>query len=138
MMLRSSLSAEAIQLAALALRRPAAPGLSHGDTRLSLDDRNGRTVVDHALRRDGCPDSLLDDGHDLKNARTPDERVDAVADLHLRRRLGRRAVHADVPAAAGGRRLRARLVDPDGPEPDVYTRLLDGGIVPASTDTCSR
>jgi hypothetical protein len=138
MMLRSSLSAEAIQLAALALRRPAAPGLSHGDARPSLDDRHRRAVVDHALCRDGCPDSLLDDGHDLKNARTPDERVDAVADLHLRRRLGRRAVHADVPAAAGGRRLRARLVDSDGPEPDVYTGLLDGGIVPASIEGCSR
>jgi len=95
-------------------------------------------VVDQALRRRGRADPLLDDGHYLEDAGTPDERVDAVADLHLRRRLGRRAVHADVPAAAGGRRLRARLVDPDGPEPDVYTSLLDEGIVPASTGGCSR
>jgi hypothetical protein len=138
MMLRSSLSAEAIELAALTLCRAAAAGLSNGYAWLSLDHRHGRAVVDQALRRRGRSHPLLDDGHYLEDAGAADERVDAVADLHLRRRLGRRAVHADVPAAAGGRRLRARLVDPDGPEPDVYTRLLDGGIVPASTDTCSR
>jgi hypothetical protein len=138
MMLRMSWPSEAIELAAFTFGRAAAPRLSYGYTRLSLDHRHGRAVIDHALRRDGRPDSLLDDGHHFQNAGTPDERVYAVADLHLRRRFGRRAVHADVPAAAGGRRLRARFVDPDGPEPDVYTGPLDGGIVPASTDGCSR
>jgi hypothetical protein len=138
MMLRTSLSAEAIQLAALALRRPAATGLSHGDARLSLDDRNRRAVVDHALRGDGCPDSFLDDGDDLENARPPDERVDAVADLYLCGRLGRTAVHPYVAATASGRRLRTGLVDPDGPEPDVYPGLIDVSIVPASPGGCQR
>jgi hypothetical protein len=125
MMLRISLSAEAIQLAALALRRPAAPGLSHGDARLSLHDRRGRAVIDQALRGYRRTDSLLDDRHDFENARTPRERVDPVAHLHLRRRLGRRSVHANVAATAGGRRLRTGLIDPDGPQPDVYPGFVD-------------
>jgi hypothetical protein len=133
-----SCAPEAIDLAALSLCRASATRLSYGYTRLSLDHRHGRAVVDQAFRRRRRTNSFLDDGHHFQNAGTPDERVDAVADLHLRRRFGRRPVHANVPAAAGGRRLRARLVDPDGPEPDVYTGLLDGGIVPASTDGCSR
>ena len=138
MMLRMSFAPEAIELAAFTFGRAAASGLSHGYAWLSLDHGHRRAVVDHALRRDGRTDSLLDDGHHFQNAGTSDERVDAVADLHLRRGLGRRAVHPDVPAAAGGRRLRARLVNPDGPKPDVYTGPFDGGIVPASIDGCSR
>lgn len=138
MMLRMSFAPKAIELAAFTFGRAAAAGFSHGYAWLSLDHGHRRAVVDQALRGDGRPDSLLNDGHHFQNAGPSDERVDAVAHLHLRRRLGRRAVHADVPAAAGGRRLRARLVDPDGPEPDVYTGPFDGGIVPASTDGCSR
>ena len=95
-------------------------------------------MIDHALRRHRRPDALLDDGRHLEDARTADECVDAVADLHLRRRLGRRAVYANVAPAAGGRGLRTGLVDPDGPQPDVYAGLLDKGIVPAATNWCSR
>ena len=95
-------------------------------------------MIDQALRRHRRPDPLLDDGRHLEDARTPDERVDTVADLYLRRRFGRRAVHANVAAAAGGRRLRTGLIDPDGPQPDVYPGLFDQGIVPAATNWCSR
>src|SRR6266550_789010 len=130
----TSQPAKAIELAALALRRTAAPGLAYGDAGLSLDHRRGWAVIDHALRRHRRPDPLLDDGRHLEDARTPDERVDPVAHLHLRRRFGRRAVHANVAAAARGRRLRTGLVDPDGPQPDVYPGLVDMGIVPASSD----
>src|SRR5207302_5849871 len=102
--------------------------------RLSLDHGRGWAVIDHAPRRHRRPDPLLNDRRHLEDARPPDERVDTVADLHLRRRLGRRAIHANVAAAAGGRRLRTGLIDPDGPQPYVYPGLLDRGIVPAATD----
>ena len=133
----TSQPAKAIELAALALRRTAAPGLAYGYAWLSLYDRRGWAVIDHALRRHRRADPLLDDGRHLEDARTPDECVDAVTDLHLRRGLRRRAVHANVAAAAGGRRLRTGLIDPDGPQPDVYPGLVDVGIVAASTDARS-
>src|SRR5437773_11422167 len=129
----TSFPAKAIELAALALCRTAAAGLADGYAWLSLYDRRGWAVIDHALRRHRRPDPLLDDGRHLEDARTPHECVDTVAYLHLRRGLGRRAVHANVAAAAGGRRLRTGLIDPDGPEPYVYPGLVDMGIVPAST-----
>ena len=134
----TSFPAKAIELAALALCRTAAAGLSYGYAWLSLYDRRGWAVIDHALRRHRRADPLLDDGRHLEGARTPDECVDPVADLHLRRRLGRRAVHANVAATAGGRCLRTGLIDPDGPQPYVYPGLVDMGIVPAATNCCSR
>jgi hypothetical protein len=106
---------EAIELAALALCRAAAARFSDGYAWLSLDHRRRRAAVDQALRRRWRPNSLFDDRHYLENARTSDERVDAVADLHLRRRFGRGAVHTYVAATAGGSRVRPALVDPDGP-----------------------
>ena len=114
-----------IELAALALRRAAATGLSNRDAWLTLDHRRGRAVVDEAFRGDRRAYSLLDDRHDLEDAGAANERVDTVADLHLGRRLGRTTVHSHMAASAGGRRLRSRLVDPDGPEPDVYAGLFD-------------
>jgi len=91
-------------------------------------------VIDQALRCRGCPNPLLNDSGHLEDAWAADERVDPVADLHLRRCLGRRAVDANVAATAGGGRLRTGLIDPDGPQPYVYPRLVDGNIVPAPTD----
>jgi len=126
----TSLAAEAIDFPALALGRAAAAGLSYGDARLSLDHRRGRAVVDHAFRCHRRPDPLRNDGHDLERARPSNERVDAIAYLHLRRRFGRPTVHPNVPPAAGGRRLRTALVDPDRPEPDVYPGRFDQSIVP--------
>ena len=130
-------ASEAIELAALALCRAAAARFSYGYPWLSFNHRRGWAVVDQALRRGWRPNSLLDDGHHLEDARTSDERVDAVADLHLRRRFGRGAVHTYVAATAGGSRLRPALVDPDGPQPDVYPGPVDLDIVPARTDGCS-
>jgi len=130
----TSFPAEAIDFSALALGRAATAGLSNGYAWLSLDHRRGWAVIDHALRRHRRPDPLLDDGRHLEDARTSDERVDAVAHLHLRRGFGRPTVHANVAAAARGRRLRTGLIDPDGPQPDVYPGLVDMGIVPASSD----
>src|SRR5437762_9293239 len=130
----TSQPAKAIEFAALALCRTAAAGLAYGYARLSLDHGRGWAVIDHALRRHRRSDPFLDDGRHLEDARPPDERVDAVAHLYLRRRLGRRAVHANVAAAAGGRRLRTGLIDPDGPQPDVYPRPVGLGLVPASSD----
>jgi hypothetical protein len=43
-----------------------------------------------------------------------------------------------VAAAARGRRRRAGLVDPDGPQPDVYAGRVDGDIVPARAGGCWR
>jgi hypothetical protein len=120
-------AAEAIELAALPLRRAAATGLSYGDARLTLDHRRGWAVVDQAFRRDRRTDPLLDDGRDLENAGAANKSVDAVADLHQSRRLGRAAVHSHVPAAARGRRLGPRLVYPYGPKPYVYPGLLSDG-----------
>ena len=118
-------ASKAIDLAALALRRASATRLSYRDPRLTLDHRRRRAVVDETFRRDRCANSLLDDRHDLENAGTADERVDAIPDLHLCRRLRRSTVHSHMAATAGGRRLRSTLVDPDSPEPDVYPRLFD-------------
>lgn len=125
-------------MAALALCRPACARLPHEYAGLSLDHRGRRAVVDQALRRHRCPDAFLDDGRHLEDARAADECVDTIADLHLRRCFGRPAVHANVAAAAGGRRLRTGLIDPDGPQPYVYPGPFDGDIVPARNDRCSR
>jgi hypothetical protein len=88
-------------------------------------------VIDEARRSDWRPDSLFDDGRYLEDALALDERLDAVADLHLRRRLDRRSVHADMATATAGRRSRPGLVDPDGPQPLVYPSRVDRTIVPA-------
>src|SRR5438477_12094979 len=92
----TSLPTEPIDFPALALGRAAAAVLSNGDARLALDHRRGRAVVDHAFRGHRSPDPLRNHGHDLERARPSDERVDAIADLHLRRRFGRSAVHPNV------------------------------------------
>jgi len=120
---------EAIECAALALRRTSGAWLSHEHAWESLDHRNRRTVVDQALRRGWRTDPLLDDRGNLENSRAPDVCVDAVADLHVRRRFGRRAIDANVPAAARRRGRRTGLVDPDGPQPDIYTGRFDGLIM---------
>ena len=127
---------EAIERAAFALRRAPAAGFPHEYARLPLHHRRRRTVVDQALRRGWRPNPFLDDGRHLENARAPDVGVDTVADLHLGRCFRRRAVDTNVPAAAGGCRGRTGLVDPDGPQPNVYPGFVDGAIVPASTDGC--
>jgi hypothetical protein len=129
---------ETIELAALPFRGAAAARLSDGDARLSFDHRRGWAVVDQTLRRRGRPNPLLDDCHDLENARAPNEGVDPVADLYLRRGFGCPAVHADVAATARGGRLRTALVDPHGPQPDVYPRSVDMDIVAVPTDGCWR
>jgi hypothetical protein len=95
-------------------------------------------VIDKALCRHRRPDPLLDDDRHLENARTPNECVDPVSDLHLLRGFRRRAVYANVTATAGGRRLRTGLIDPDGPQPYVYPGRVDGDIVPVRTDACWR
>src|SRR6266480_3277379 len=84
-----SLPAEAIDFPTLALGRATAAGLSNGDARLALDHRRRRAVVDHAFRGHWRPDPLRDYCHDLERARPSDERIDAIADLHLRRCFGR-------------------------------------------------
>src|SRR5712692_21483 len=95
---------EAVEGAALALGRAARTALAYEDPRHSLHDRDRRTVVDQACRRHRSPDPLIDDGDHLKDARALYERLDSVADLHRGRRLGWRAVHADVAAPATRRR----------------------------------
>ena len=129
---------KAIEVASLALGGAASAGFAHEDTWLSLDHRCGRAVVDQAFRRHRRTNSLFDDDGHLEDARALDECVDAIADLHARRRLGRATVHTNVAATAGGRRRRTGLIDPDGPQPYIYPRTFDEVIVPAMTDRCSR
>src|SRR5687768_13283362 len=94
---------EAIELAALALRRTARAGFPDRHTWEPLDDRNRRA------------DAFVDEGYDLEDALAFDERFDAVADLHRRRCLGRDAVDANMTATARRRRRRTALVEADGP-----------------------
>src|SRR5438477_7845909 len=101
---RASPAPETVQRAAITLRRPARPTLANEHGWLAPDDGSGWAVIDEARRRDGCSDPLADDRHHLEDPRSLHERLDAVADLHRRRRLRRGAVDADVPAAARGRR----------------------------------
>ena len=125
---------QAIERAAFAFRRAPAAGLPHEHAWLPLHHRRRRTVIDQALRGRWRPDALLDDCRHLENARAPNVGVDAVADLHVGRCFRRRAVDTNVPAAARGCCRRTGLVDPDGPQPNVYPGRVDGAIVPASTD----
>ena len=115
----------------LALGRAAGTAPSHEHTWLSLDHRERRAVVDLARRRHWCPDPLIDDDHHCEDALALHERMDAVADFHLRRRLGRGTVHADVAAPASGCRRQSGLLNPDGPQPDVDPGRVDVAIVPA-------
>ena len=78
-----------------------------------------------------APTRLFDDDDHLENALALHERLDPVADLHRRRRLGCGAIYADMAASAAGRRGRTGLIDPDGPQPQVYPSRVDGAIVPA-------
>jgi hypothetical protein len=106
---------ETIEVATLAFGRPARAALAHCNPWLPLYDRGGRTLVDQALGRDCRPDSLIDDDRDLEDALALHERLDAVTDLHLRRRLGCATVDANMAATAAGRRRRTGLIDPNGP-----------------------
>jgi hypothetical protein len=114
---------EAVDFAALAFGRATRAALAHRNPRLSL--RRRRAVVDEALRSHRRPDTLLDEGRYLEDALALHECLDAVADLHLRRRLRCGTVHLDMAAPAAGRRRRAALVDPDGPEPNVHPSRVD-------------
>src|SRR5688572_694286 len=115
-----SRASEAIELAAFAFGRAARAGLADSDPWQALHHRNGWAVVDEARGGDRGPDPLVDNGDHLEDAFAFDERLDAVADLHRRRRLGRDAVHADMAATARGCRGRTALVEPDGPQPNVH------------------
>src|SRR5437762_11756991 len=75
---------EAVQLAALALRRAARPTLSDEYGWLAPDHRDRWAVIDKARRRGRCPDARADHGHDLEEPRPRHERPQAVADPHLR------------------------------------------------------
>ena len=75
---------QAIERAALTLRRAPAAGLPHEHAWQPLHDRHRRTGIDQALRGRWRPDPFLDDGHHLENARAPNVGVDAVTDLHVR------------------------------------------------------
>ena len=53
-----------------------------------------------------------------------DLRLDPVADVHARRRLGRSPVELHVAAPAGVGRRRPRPVDPHRPHPPIETGLV--------------
>src|SRR6266699_6550873 len=78
---------QAVEGATIALGRAAAAGLPNEDARQSLDHRDGRTVVDEAGRRHRGADPLIDEAHNFEDARALRERLDAVTDLHRRRRF---------------------------------------------------
>src|SRR5687767_12340740 len=115
-----SRASEAIELAAFAFGRAARAGLADSDPWQALHHRNGWAVVDEARGGDRGPDPLVDNGDHLEDAFAFDERLDAVADLHRRRRLGRDAIHANMAATARGCRGRPALVEPDRPQPYVH------------------
>src|SRR4051794_9544733 len=89
--------AEAVELPTVTLGGPAGAGVSGEDAGDEVFlGRGRRAEVDQALGRDGGPDALLDDPHDLHDPLAPVEvGLHRVAHLHLRRRLGRLAVHLD-------------------------------------------
>ena len=86
-------------------------------------------MVDHALRRRRCSDTLVDDRRHLEDPLALHERFDAIADLDMRRRFGSGAVYANMAASAGGGRRRTRLIEAHRPEPDVDASRLDRVIV---------
>jgi hypothetical protein len=86
-------------------------------------------VVDEALGRRRRTDALVDDRYNLENALALNECLDPIADLDLGGGFGSAAVHAHFPSAAGGRRRRPSLEEPDRPQPDVHPRRVDDDIV---------
>src|SRR5690606_18325262 len=93
----SAAPAEAVDVAALALRRAAGPAVAHGDPHGELLGRRGRALVDHRLRRerrrDPLHEHLLDDEDPLDETAAHD---DAVTHPHVRRRFGALAVDPHV------------------------------------------
>lgn len=121
--------AQALELAPEPLARPALAPDSHHPRSYLGDDRR-RAVVLIARRSDGCSDTRLDRVHDLHDTVTiSDQRLDPVAGANLRRRLGRRPIHADVTALAQSRRKRAGLHQAHRTEPAIDARLGEGARV---------
>ena len=117
-------SAQALQLPAEALARPALAPDSH-DPRPDLRDHRRRAVVHVARHGDRGADARLDRPHDLDDALAPgDQRVDPVASPDLCRRLRGVPVHEDVAGVTELRRRRARLHEPHRAQPAV-----DAGLV---------
>ena len=115
--------AQALELAPEPLARPALTPDSH-DPRSHLGDDGRRAVVLIACRGDGCPDTQLDRVHDLHDTLPiGDQGLDPVAGANLRRRLGRRPIHADVTALAQSRRKRAGLYQAHRTKPAIDARL---------------
>ena len=98
--------------------------------RSALGHDRRRAVVQVARRSDRCADTRLDRVHDLYDTVTiGDQRLDPVAGANLRRRLGRRPIHADVTALTESGRKRAGLHQAHRTKPAIDARLGGGAQV---------
>src|SRR5258708_5666170 len=115
----SAAAAPAVELAALALGGTAGARLPSGAPG-GVSGGRRRAVIDVAIDGNGRPDPHVDRLHDLDDALTlVGARVHAVADSHDGGRFRRAPVDPHVPNSTRGRRLGARLVDANGPQPAV-------------------
>ena len=126
--------AQALELAPQALARAPVPTSRRHRWPGHWHDR--RAVVDVAGRGDGGPDARLDRQGDLDDALAMCyERLNPIARANLRRRLGRRSIHADVAAVAQPDRKRAGLHEAHRAQPAIDTSLVgDEGISHAFKD----
>ncbi len=102
--------------------RPAPGSRWNTGTARRPDGGGGLRSIRHSAATGGA-DPLADVLDDLEIPVAPlDPGLDPIAGAHDGGRLGDPAVDPDPPGAAGVGRHRARLVDPDGPQP-----LVDAG-----------
>ena len=102
------------------------PGRAEHRRDVLLTGRRRWAVVDDAFGGERGRHTLDDQLDHLEHpVPVAGPRLDAVADAHRRRRLGRPTVDPHVPRLARIRRNRPRPVHADGPQPDVDPGLLD-------------
>src|SRR4051794_24700869 len=119
---------ELVDLAPIPLRRPPCPRFTDCHRRHAFALLNRGAVIDVTLDRNRSPHALVNYFRDFNDARTPrDERLNAIADPHVRRRLDNRTVDAHVAARTGGSRVRAGLEQPNRDQVAIYACRFQNG-----------
>src|SRR5215510_5993730 len=124
------ISSQPLDVATLALGRPAGAGLAPGRRRLARARRLGRCQVLEERLRDLRRSAAVVEAGDLQDPAAPARQgdLDEIPGPDPPRGLRRLVVHVDLAAVARHRRLAARLEHPRGPEPLVNADRIGRGL----------
>jgi len=122
-----SAASQLVDLAAVTLGRSAGAAVALGEQGSEVVAfGRGRAVILETLHGDRRSDALADDPRDIDDPLAlVEQRLDPVADLDSRRRLGCLAIDLDMAAPARSRRVRTCLGQPNCVQPLVDSNGLD-------------